>query len=192
MVLGAFLLAPGWLAAHPLLEDSCWVVVTRDKLMVRVTATLREIIVAQALQPDEKHGLDLTALRAACEPHGEYVRSHLHLQADGRELKGRVLQFKLPVIQGVGTNDDLMVAADLFSVTYDLEFPLESAAATPQIIFRHEMLKEFNYAHGTAWDVTYALQIKRTDEKQTDRAKIKTGMIFNWPLSATNQTAAAP
>jgi hypothetical protein len=89
------LASPSRVWGHPLLQNSWWVVVESNRLTMRVSATLREVVVAQQLAPGlanaSSRGFDADQLWRAVNQHTNYLLAHLHVAVDGRELRGRVL-----------------------------------------------------------------------------------------------------
>ena len=179
----ALLATPVW--AHPNLQDSMWVQFEPERVHVAVNVSLKEISVAQGVAISESGGAEGEALAAAAEKHREYVRLHLRLSATGQDLTGRVLKVTPP---------PLFTEPDKTFYQYELEYPI-SGAHPAEVAFYHDMLKEWPYAAGTAWDVNYVVRIKRSDSDEVTSwllqnqkpAKFPTG----WETAPTDSSPVA-
>jgi hypothetical protein len=128
-----------------------WVVFGKDRVRAAVNISLREVLVAQNLASGNDETYDAAAVDAATEKHRAYVLSHLHLIAAGHELTGRVLGVTPPPV---------FTSAEKTFFQYEIEYPL-AGPPPANITFRHDMLREFPYAPGQAWDVSYVVRVKR-------------------------------
>lgn len=148
------LATPAW--AHPNLQDAMWVQFEPARVHVAVNVSLREISVAQGVAIGESGSVDEQALAAAAEKHREYVRQHLRLSVGGSDLIGRVLNVTTP---------PLFTEPERTFYQYELEYPLRGAPPA-EVAFYEDMLKEWPYAAGTAWDVNYVVRTKRVDSNE--------------------------
>jgi hypothetical protein len=151
-------------SAHPLLQNAMWVVFAPDRVRVAVNVTLKEIVVAQQVAAEADGGYAGEALAAAAERHADYVRAHLELHADGQALAGRVEKVTPPAIFGGEPEQTLF--------QYELAYALPAGARPAAVRFTHAMLREFPYAAGQPWEVTYVLRLKRAD-----RPEVATGLL---------------
>lgn len=135
-----------------------WVVFAPDRVRVAVNVTLREIMVAQ--QADE------AALDAASQKHGAYVLEHLTLRAGTRELKGHVANITPPILLG---------DPEQTFYQYELDYPLPPGAPPASVSFTHTMLREWPYSPGHAWDVSYLVRLKRSDQPDVNSALLHVG-----------------
>jgi hypothetical protein len=170
--------ASGSAIAHPLLQNAMWVVFEPERARVAVNVSLREIIVAQQLKADTSGGLD-TAVAA----HGSYLVQHLSLRLGGRELPGRVVNVTPPVLFGSEPEQTFY--------QYELEYPFGPGSSRPATItFLQTMLREFPYAPGQKWDVTYVVRLKRDDEPAVSSGVLNSAesqtFATGWNESATN------
>jgi hypothetical protein len=146
-----FLIMVSELSAHPIIQDAMWVSFGSDRVRVAANVSIKEVLVASGHTIGEDTTIDPATVRAAAEAHGDYLLRHLHLSIGADELSGRVTAVTPP--------------ADFTSLNksfyqYELDYPL-AAPPPPRMTFRHEMLREFPYAPGQAWDVSYVLRAKR-------------------------------
>ena len=91
MALGvaALLLLAGQASAHPSVDNSMEVVVSRDRVTLRPHISLVEIDIVQAVS-DARGTVDSASLDDAIRLHGDYLLSHLAVTADGHPLTGTV------------------------------------------------------------------------------------------------------
>ncbi len=134
--------------AHPLLQNKLWVLIEQESVKVAVDVSLKELSVAQLLQPEADGSFDPDMLASAAEYHGDYILRHLHVLAGGQELSGKITKLSVPPQKG---------EAETTYYQYELEYPL-SGAKPQHVALRHEMLREFPYGPGQAWDVSYAVR----------------------------------
>ncbi len=156
-----------------------WVLFAPDRVRVAVNVSLREILVAQDTASADDGAYDAPRVNAAAEKHREYVARHLHLAVAGRELVGRVIGLTPPPIFNSAENTFFQ---------YELDYPL-AGPPPASIVFRHEMLREFPYAPGQAWDVSYVVRMKREGSDDVRTALLR----FDQPaeLAAAPEAASA-
>ena len=124
--------------AHPVSQGAMDIIVRADRIDLRVTVSLEEVLVATALG-----GKNNKAGQEALRDHGDYLLDHLHISADGQPVAGRVLE--VPV-QSTG------------QLTYRLEYRMADVA-TKRIEFRQDVLREFMFAPGNPWEASYIVWI---------------------------------
>ena len=178
--------------AHPFLQDSWWVVVETNRLVMRVSATLREIAVVQKV-PVPTNGLtDLGAIQTALTHHGSYLLKALKLEADGVPLSGEVLDWQLVGDAGATEAADSPLYLERTHAAFDLEFRFGAAGPPREITFGHATLKEHRYAPGVPWDVTYALTVKDAGLKDIAAGIVRIDLPFTLALiTPTNAPAAS-
>jgi hypothetical protein len=185
--LSLFLFATGT-HAHPLLQNSMWVVFAPDRVRVAVNVSAKEILVAQKLPLDAEVPQTREELEAAARRNSDYIASHLGLSVKGQALPGHVVTVNPPPLFGGDPEQTFF--------QYELEFPWADGTAPDRVSFRHEMLKEFPYAAGQPWDVSYVVRLKRSD-----RDEITTGLLRSqtshefatgWGESKTASAASVP
>ena len=157
------LLAAWPAAAHPLLQNTLWIVFEPERAHLAVNVSLKEITVAQQLGPDADGGFDTEKIAAAAEKHRDYVASHLSLAAEGRALAGEVLKVTPPL---------LFTSAEQTFYQYEIAYPLRGARPA-QIALRHEMLREWPYAAGMAWDVSYSVRSRTGADSEVRTALLR-------------------
>jgi hypothetical protein len=72
--------------AHPMVEDALDVVVSPDRIVIDARISMEQVLVAGAAggaAPPRERWIEL------CRLHGEYVRTHLRVRADGHRVEGR-------------------------------------------------------------------------------------------------------
>jgi hydrogenase/urease accessory protein HupE len=176
-------------SAHPFLQNSWWVVVETNRLVMRVSATLREIAVVQQLDTNRVPALDV--ITGALEKHGDYLLKALQVEGDGQPLPGEVLDSQLVTDGGEADNRESAPYLDQAHAAFDLEFRL-AGMAPREITFGHATLKGQSYAPGIPWDVTYALLVKGADRKELAAGLVRTDLPFSLELpGATNAVAPA-
>jgi len=154
--LAIFLIALGVAAggawAHPLIQQPMWVLSEPGRIRVAVNVSAREIAVAQGLEAREDGAIaDALSLAEAAEREADYVRRHLRVLADGRELAGQITKITPP---------PAISSDEKTHYQYELDYPLTGPAPF-EIAISEDMLREFPYAAGMAWDVSYIIRLKR-------------------------------
>lgn len=147
--------------AHPFLQDAMWVLLEPERVRVAVNVSLKEIFVAQGIAAADD-GYETAMLEGAAEKHRDYVASHLAVATDGRVLSGAVTKVTPP--------PEFSSAEKTFYL-YELDYAL-AGPRPAQVSLRHEMLREFSYAPGTPWDVSYVVRLKRADSSE-----VTTGLL---------------
>ncbi|MCW5557203.1 MAG: HupE/UreJ family protein [Verrucomicrobiae bacterium] len=168
--------------AHPFLQDAWWVVVETNRLVMRVSATLREVAVAQKLG-DATNTVSLDRLMGSFTNHGAYLLQALTVAADGRALTGELLDFQWITEGGAEAPPDSPLFLDLSHVTYDLEYPLPAGPLPARIQFAHRSLAETSYAPGIPWEVTYALLIKDAEHRDLGAGLVRTDLPYELILA---------
>ena len=64
-------------SAHPMLQDALWVQVETGRVHVAVDVSLREIMVAQKVDPSSFDGEDMKVLKGAADAHKENIQKTL-------------------------------------------------------------------------------------------------------------------
>lgn len=123
--------------AHPVSQGALDMVIFPDRIEVRATVSSEEVLVAAA------YGGQNTPYLEAARRHGEYLRAHLRIAADGRALAGRVLQVPEKT-QG--------------PLAYQLDYPL-TAGAPARVELAQDVLNEFEFAPGNRWEASYLVRI---------------------------------
>src|SRR5205807_308333 len=74
--------------AHPVAQGGLIVTISPSQLTVRATVSLEEVLVASAYGPESARA---KSPAEAAERHGSYLLEHLRINADGRQLLGRLI-----------------------------------------------------------------------------------------------------
>ena len=165
--------------AHPLLQDAMWLVFSPERVRVAVNVSLKEITVAQAVLAAADGGYEAEELAAAAERHRAYLMKHLEVRAGGRMLAGTVVKVLPPA---------MFTSAEKTFYQYEMEYPLDGVR--PGVVsLRHEMLREFPYAAGMAWDVSYVVRMKRDGSPDISIGLLRAGSAAEF---ATGWDAPAP
>jgi hydrogenase/urease accessory protein HupE len=166
--------------AHPLVQEPMWILSEPGHVRVAVNVSAREIEVAQALQAREDGGIaDAARLAQAAQREAAYVRGHLRVLADGRELAGQITKISPP--QTIASDEKTVYQ-------YELDYPI-SAPEPSKIMVSQDMLREFPYAVGMAWDVSYVVRLKRAGSDEIETALLRAEQPFEF---STRLIAAAP
>ena len=176
------LLLAGAVSAHPSLQDSMWVVFAPERIRVAVNVSLQEVLVAQQIAAADEEGYDAALMNAAAEKHREYILRHLHLTVAGRELSGRVTALTPPAI---------FTSAEKTIFQYSIEYPLRGMPPA-NVTFRHDMLREFPYAPGQAWDVSYVVRVKREGSEEVSSWLLRYAQPSVLPTGWKSAPAQAP
>jgi hypothetical protein len=130
-------LMPCLLVAHPVAQGALDVAMLPERVVIHATVSTEEVLVAAAYGGDA--GASFESKR---RDHGEYLRQHLLVAADGRALNGR----------SIGTDDKSP------RPTYTFEYPL-SRGAPVRLQISQDVLREFDYAPGNPWEASYLVQV---------------------------------
>jgi len=152
---GILLLFAGTLmaAAHPLLQNAMWVEFDPTQVRVAVNVSLREISTVQGIALDSGNVTASAVLDRAAARQADYVLTHLLLTSGTNVLAGKLVQVTPPTAWG---------GPEQTFYQYELIYPLKGPPPA-QITFENNMLKEWPYALGTAWDLSYVIRAKRGD-----------------------------
>jgi len=124
--------------AHPVSQGAMTITVHPDRIDLKATVSLEEVLVATAgSKKNNKAALE------AIREHGQYLLSHLQISADGKPVPGQVLEIpEQPAGQ----------------LAYRLEYRLADRV-TKRIEFRQNVLRELNFAPGNPWEASYLVKI---------------------------------
>ena len=169
---------------HPFVQNSMWVVFAEDRVRVAANVSVKEILVASGREvgaEGEDAKYEAEAVSVAAEKHREYLLRNLHVTAGGRELTG--------VVTGV-TPPIAFTSGDKTFFQFELEYPL--AGPPPAgVTFRHEMLHEFPYAPGQAWDVSYVARVKRAGSEEVSSWLLRQNQASELPTGWTSAAVTA-
>jgi len=153
-----------------------WILSEPGHIRLAVNVSAREIGVALGLEGGEDGAIvDPARLAEAAEREGDYVRRHLRIQADHRELTGRITKISPPP---AFTSDEKTL------YQYELDYPIAGPPAS-EITVSQDMLREFPYAAGMAWDVSYVVRLKRSGSDEISSGLLRAQQPFAFATRLT-------
>lgn len=135
--------------AHPVAQGAMAVTISPRQLDVRITVTLEEVLVADAYGSESARA---KSPAEAAQRHGAYLLEHLRIDADGRRLRGRLMQSAAPA-----GNEPSDAGDKPRRFVYEFAYPLEKPAS--EFRFEEDVLNEFEFAPGNRWEASYVVQI---------------------------------
>lgn len=177
------------LTAHPFLQDSWWVLVEEQRILCRVTATLREITIAQGLGV----GAETPPLGTLLEwipQYGSTLIQSVSIVADGKALPVVVLDSRLEAEVTEGAGPDSPFFLDQTHAVFDLEY--RWAGSIRELEFRQQTLRGFSYASGTPWDVTYSLLIRDVRGREVGAGIVRADLPYQLTLGTAPTPATDP
>ena len=158
--------------AHPLSQGALDVVVRRDRILVEATVQGDEVLIAVAAagraraEPDEKLRL-----------HGDYLLAHLTVDADGRRLRGRIVE---------------RPAADAERLAYRIEYDVAPGGAPARVVLRQDVMRDLGPAWGGPWDVTFLTAIRQEGDGRPGAPAFTRLLTFAAPVSFDCDWGAPP
>ncbi len=141
--------------AHPVAQGAMDVIVHPDRVEIRARVSVEEAFVAEgfgkdapAANPDE-----------IWQRHGEYLRQHIAVDADGSKLSGHLEKITPPPNSAPNSR-----------IGCDLAFAIPPGAVPRQIIVRQDVLNEFEFEPGNPWEATFVATL--TQAGRTGRAAL--------------------
>ncbi len=166
--------------AHPNLQNRMWVKFEERCVHLAVNVSVKEIAVAQKIATDA----DEAALMTAAEKNSDYVLSHLSLSVGENSLAGRLLGVTPLPRTGDPENSFFQ---------YEIEYPL-AGLRPAEVVFFHTMLKEWPYAAGEKWNISYVVSLLRAGTTEVSSLLLpgrqRTSIATGWP-GATAHVAEA-
>jgi hypothetical protein len=144
--------------AHPLIQNSMWVLFAADRAQVALNVSVKEILVAQNIAQDAQAPLGPEQSKEAATRNSDYIARHLDVSVNGEFVNGRVVRVNPPLLF---TGD-----AENTYFQYELEYPWPTGTAPVRVKFSHHMLREFRYAPGEPWDISYVMRLKRNGQDE--------------------------
>lgn len=174
-------------AGHPFLQNTWYALVESNRVVARVTATLREVAVVQQLPGTNP---PLAEITRALERHADYVLEHVAIEADGTGLAGALLDYQLITHLGDDAPDPAQYL-DQTRVGFDVEYLLPDGRPPRRLLLRQSTLAEHPYAPGIAWDVTYLLEVKDSQRRPLAGGLVRAGAPVEILIPAASATASA-
>lgn len=159
--------------AHPVAQGGLIVTISLNQLTVRATVSLEEVLVASAYGPESERA---KSPDDAAQRHGAYLLEHLRVFADGRLLKGRLVESE--------RRDMLPHVPRRF--VYEFTYRLDQPAS--EFRFEEDVLNEFEFAPGNRWEASYIVQI--SEEGQAPREGLL--LTSRQPLVFARENPSAP
>ncbi|MFI5183018.1 MAG: HupE/UreJ family protein, partial [Vicinamibacteria bacterium] len=164
--------ALGPASAHSLLQDPLRVVVAPDAIHVQVGASLREIATAAAGPVGAAGALGEGALRRAIATYPDYLLVHLRVSVRGVPLEGRLVREIPP------SETEQAGSPDHVFAYYDVDYRLDPTVALASIAFEQDVLRDARSAPGQRSEVSYALEIRRSDGSGVQSALLRADAPF--------------
>lgn len=152
LILSLFALV-AWAApsqAHPNLQNRMLMVFEPSTVRVTVGVSLKELGIAYDISVSDDEPSDPAAIKDAAERHRDYLPAHLTLSSGTTPLTGKVTEIDSPTEFG-----DPEGTYFFYELKYAVSAPLPT-----EVSISHDMLKEWGYAVGADWTVSYVLGIK--------------------------------
>jgi len=180
MLFACFLwILSGVAEAHPVAQGAILVTISPRQLTVRATVSLEEVLVAAAYRSESTRAKSPVE---AAQQHGAYLLEHLRISADGRRLRGRLIDS--PPDPEAGDKPRHFV--------YEFIYPLENPAS--EFRFEEDVLNEFEFAPGNRWEASYIVQI--TEDGHASREGLlltsRQPLVFATEGHLAQASAAAP
>jgi HupE / UreJ protein len=163
--------------AHPNLQDAMWVLFEPADVRLAVNVSLQEISVAQGLPA----GADSDALNRVAAQHVDYLLNHLTLSAGTNVLAGRFVRLAAPAV---------VEAPEQTFCQFEFVFPIKGTLPG-EIGISQNMLQEWPYAAGAAWDVSYVVRIKRSGETNVTTRLLRNQQTTTLSTGWNNSSAPA-
>ena len=143
--------------AHPVAQGAMDIFVAADAIEIHARVSCEEAFVAAAFGEKANAG---TTLDDVWRRHGDYFLAHLALTADGLPLAGKVTALTPPAN-----------TAPEGRIAYDLRYDFPPGSARPRAItLQQNVLNEFTFAPGNAWEASYVIRLSQKDRPaQTER-----------------------
>jgi hydrogenase/urease accessory protein HupE len=172
--------------AHPVAQGAMLVTISPRQLTVRATVSLEEVLVAAAYRSESTQA---KSPGEAAHQHGAYLLEHLRINADGRRLRGRLVDPARDSPRDVQKHvpPDPSDAGDKpRHFVYEFAYPLDSPAS--EFRLEEDVLNEFEFAPGNRWEASYIVEI--TEEGHASRE----GMLLTsrQPLVFARENHLAP
>lgn len=158
-----------------------WILLEPERLRVAVNVSLKELAVVQNDPQAEK---DSVAMDAASEKHRAYLVSHLTVKAGEQTLAGQVSKVTPPLALG---------ESEATFYQYEIDYPL-GGARPAKVSVAHDMLREFPYGPGQAWDLSYTIRWKNADSQEITTALLSSRASAEFPTGwdAPSAESSAP
>jgi len=129
-----------------------WVQFEPSQIHLALDVSLQELSAAWSAPAQAPPEAGTEPFLGAAQQHQSYILDHLVISVGTDRLTGSVVKISPPAKMG---------DPERTFFQYELQYPL--LGAPPKAVwFYHDMLKEWPYAPGTAWHISYIVRTKRT------------------------------
>ncbi len=178
LLLLALLCLPLAARAHPVAQGAMDVRVETDGVDVTVRASNEEAFVQAAFDTAAEPGLEVLWKR-----HGDYLRQHIHVTADGVALAGHVVRIHPSDTPAATSHGE-----------YFLRYDLPAGAAKPRVIeLRQDVLNELEFAPGNRWEATYVARIAQAGQPGREALLVDSKTVLrqecDWGAAASSAPA---
>ena len=159
----AFLLlgALGWslVHAHGVLQYPLRVSLMKDKVLVQVRVSARQVMYTDNLKAPKDGPPSDDQLSRAAKGHVPYLLDHLQVRFDDKAVKGNGEFVKL--MGSTATENDV----EKIQAQFKVEYPFDPAHPPVTVGIYQDMLREYPYAPGEAWNITFIVEIRNQDDE---------------------------
>lgn len=152
-------LAAGSASAHPIIQNSAWVAIETNVVIVRIFVSAKEAAVTQNIRAETNSPVDAVAIGRAFTNHAAHVLTNFVVRADGSDLAGSVSKIEIPG----WLPKEWLLGPESVRGSYDLLFPIDGPPPA-EIVLEAEQLRGFPYAPGVKWQVSHLVRLQRPGE----------------------------
>ena len=156
--------------AHPLIQNSAWVSIETNVVVVRLFVSAKEAAVTQNIPAETNSPVDAAAIGRAFTNHAAHVLTNFVVRADGVELAGTISKIEIPG----WLPKEWLVGPESVRGSYDLVFPIEGRPPA-EIVLQAELLRGFPYAPGVKWQVSHLVRLQRPGEPVEELGLLRPG-----------------
>lgn len=164
--------------AHPSQQNAMWVQFEPSQVHLALNVSLKELAAVWGIALPEESSTDPSSMLWAAQQHTSYIQEHLHLFEETTRLTGSVLKVTPPANFGDPEGTYFQ---------YELEYPF-SGPPPKALSISQDMLKEWPYAPGVPWDISYIIRAKRSDDETVSSWLLR----FQTPTELPTGWGAAP
>ncbi len=178
--------------AHPLLQNTWWVTVETNRIVMRVSSTLREVSISCGPAFNEHLPATLEGWHPAFLQQGAYLRTHLQVTENGQPLDLQFSDWTLITDSDAGGGQGTADYLDQTRVAFDL-LATRGTDSSPLLHFATTALEDERYAPGISWEVVYAIAVKMHDRTSLGTGIVRPGLPFDVavPTQSTINLAAS-
>lgn len=168
--------------AHPNPQNAMWVQFEPSQIHLALDVSLQELSAARPPSSPPPLEAGPESFLGAAQQHQAYILDHLVVSVGTDRLTGSIVKISPPAKMG---------DPERTFFQYELQYPLPGAP--PKAVwFYHDMLKEWPYAPGTAWNISYIVRTKRTGQDSVTSWLLSPGkpmeFLTGWEAESQNPT----